>query len=97
MLNGIISSRLKACWKPTSGGGGSDTPVVTLRWRLKQDGSLDGDPTVVESTRKDALFQLAAEGAKRAVLECAPFPLPREKYYFWKTITRDFDPRDMLQ
>jgi colicin import membrane protein len=97
MLNGIIESRLRACWRPPSAGGGSDTPAVKLRWRLHPDGSLDGNPVVIESTRNDALFRLAAENAIRAVRECSPFPLPREKYSHWKTIIRDFDPRAMLR
>jgi colicin import membrane protein len=97
MLNGIIESRLNACWRLPSGGGGSDTPVVTLRWRLHPDGSLDGDPVVIESTRNDALFRLAADNAIRAVRECAPFPLPRDKYSHWKVIIRNFDPRAMLR
>ena len=97
MLNAIIGARLKPCWRPTSGGGGSDTPVVTLRWNLRPDGSLDGDPVVIERTRSDLLFQLAAEAAIRAVRECAPFPLPPDKYSVWKTITRDFDPSSMLR
>jgi colicin import membrane protein len=97
MLDGIIETRLKPCWRPTSGGGGSDTPAVTLRWRLHPDGSLDGAPVVIERTRNDALFELAAEAAKRAVQECAPFPLPRDKYDHWKVIIRDFDPGVMLR
>lgn len=97
MLNGIIESRLNACWRLPSAGGGSDTPVVTLRWRLNPDGSLDGDPVVIESTRNDALFRLAADNAIRAVRECAPFPLPRDKYSHWKVIIRSFDPSVMLR
>ncbi|MBX9590173.1 MAG: cell envelope integrity protein TolA [Hyphomonadaceae bacterium] len=95
MLKGRISSRLKGCWRLPSGGGGSDTPVVTLRWRLKLDGSLDGDPQV-EQPRGDALFRIAAEAAMRAVRECSPFDLPPEKYSSWKTITWDFDPSQMM-
>jgi colicin import membrane protein len=95
MLKGLISSRLKACWRIPSGGGGSDTPVVTLRWHLKPDGSLDGDPQV-EQGRSDPLFRLAAEAAQRAVRECSPFDLPPDKYSTWRTITWDFDPSQML-
>jgi colicin import membrane protein len=97
MLNGIIGNRLAQCWRLASAGGGSDTPVVTLRWHLRPDGSLEGDPQVIERTRNDTLFDLAAESAIRAVRECSPFPLPREKYNVWKTITRDFDPASMLR
>lgn len=95
MLKGRISARLRGCWRLPSGGGGSDTPVVTLRWRLKPDGSLDGDPQV-EQPRGDALFRVAAEAAVRAVRDCAPFDLPSEKYSTWRTITWEFDPSQMM-
>jgi colicin import membrane protein len=95
MLKGRISSRLRGCWTVPSGGGGSDTPVVTLRWRLKPDGSLDGDPHV-EQPRGDALFRIAAEAAVRAVRQCSPFDLPPDKYSTWRTITWEFDPSQMM-
>jgi colicin import membrane protein len=95
VLKGRISQRLRACWRLPSAGGGSDTPVVTLRWRLKPDGSLDGDPQV-EQPRGDALFRVAAEAALRAVRECSPFDLPPETYSTWKTITWEFDPSQMM-
>jgi colicin import membrane protein len=95
ILKGMISSRLKVCWRLPSGGGGSDTPPVTLRWRLKLDGSLDGDP-LVEQPRGDPLFRIAAEAAVRAVRECAPFALPPDKYSTWRTITWEFDPSQMM-
>jgi colicin import membrane protein len=95
LLRGRISARLRACWRLPSGGGGSDTPVVVLRWRLKPDGSLDGDPHV-EHPRGDALFRIAAEAAVRAVRECSPFDLPPDKYSTWRTITWEFDPSQMM-
>jgi colicin import membrane protein len=91
----MIQSRLKACWRLPSGGGGSDTPVVTLRWRLNPDGSLDGDPQV-DQPRGDPLFRLAAEAAQRAVRECSPFDLPPERYSTWRNITWEFDPSQMM-
>jgi colicin import membrane protein len=97
MLEGIVDMRLRQCWRLPSAGGGSDTPVVMLRWRLHPDGSLDGEPVVVSPARNDALFQLAANAAIRAVKECSPFPLPPDKYNDWKTIERNFDPSSMLR
>jgi colicin import membrane protein len=95
MLRARISARLKGCWRLPSGGGGSDTPVVTLRWRMRPDGSLDGDPEV-EQPRSDALFRIAAEAAQRAVRECAPFDLPADQYRTWRVITWEFDPSQMM-
>jgi colicin import membrane protein len=94
-LTGIIQSHLRGCWRLPAGGGGSDTPVVTLKWRLKPDGSLDGEPQV-QHERGDLLFRTAAEAAKRAVHQCSPFPLPPDKYGHWKTITWDFDPTQLM-
>jgi colicin import membrane protein len=95
ILKSIISSRLRVCWRLPSGGGGSDTPKVTLKWRMNRDGSIDGDPQI-EQPRGDTLFRIAAEAAMRAVLECAPFPLPPDKYEQWKIVTWEFDPSQML-
>lgn len=95
MLRARISSRLKVCWRLPSGGGGSDTPAVTVRWRMKPDGSVDGEPQV-EQPRGDALFRIAAEAAVRAVRECSPFDLPTDKYAAWRVITWEFDPSQMM-
>lgn len=92
MLKATIGTTLKPCLLSPSGGGGTDMPSVTLRWRLRPDGSLDGEPMVVEASRRDLKFQLVAEAAIRAVRGCAPFPLPPDKYHVWKTITWVFDP-----
>ena len=95
MLRARISSRLKVCWRLPSGGGGTDTPAVTLRWRMNPDGSVDGEPQV-EQPRGDALFRIAAEAAVRAVRECSPFDLPADKYAAWRVITWEFDPSQMM-
>jgi colicin import membrane protein len=97
MLKARISSQIKQkdCWRLPAGGGGSDLPVVTVRWRLKPDGRLDGEPQI-EQPRGDALFRVAAEAALRAVRACAPFDLPPDKYSAWRLIIWDFDPSAML-
>lgn len=95
LLKGMIKSRLEPCWRLPGAGGGSEVPAVTLRWRLKPDGNLDGDPRV-ESAPSDTAGQVAAETALRAVKSCQPYALPPDKYEAWKDIIWVFDPRDML-
>ncbi|CFX00089.1 Cell envelope protein TolA [Candidatus Filomicrobium marinum] len=95
LLKGQISAQLRNCWRLPGGGGGIEAIVVTVRWRLREDGSLDGPPTV-ENGRSDPVFQAAARAALAAVTECAPFNLPRDRYTAWRTIIWDFDPRHML-
>ncbi|MGL4396307.1 MAG: cell envelope integrity protein TolA [Hyphomicrobium sp.] len=95
LLKGLIKSQLAACWRLPGAGGGTETPVVTLRWRLKTDGTLDGDPSV-QSAPSDSAGQVAAEAALRAVKGCQPFRLPEDKYDGWKDVIWVFDPRQML-
>jgi colicin import membrane protein len=95
LLKGQLSGQLKRCWHLPGGGGGIETTVVTLKWRLKPDGSLDGVPQVVRP-QSGPVFQIAAEAAVRAVTRCAPFDLPPEKYGVWKSVEWNFDPREMM-
>ena len=95
LLKGKISAQLRGCWRLPGGGGGIETVVVTVHWRLRPDGSLDGEPQV-ERPQATPVFQIAAEAAVRAVKACAPFTLPPDKYSAWRAIIWDFDPREML-
>lgn len=95
LLKGAISAQLRDCWRLPGGGGGIDAVVVTLQWRLRRDGTLLGEPRV-KSRGNGPVFQIASEAAVRAVKQCAPFRLPKDKYEAWKDITWDFDPREML-
>ena len=95
LLRAQISQQLRACWKLPGGGGGIETMVVTVRWRLRPDGTLEGEPAV-EAPQAGPVFQIAAEAAVRAVKACSPFTLPEDRYWAWKSIIWDFDPREML-
>jgi hypothetical protein len=46
----------------------------------------------------DPYFNIAAESARRAVLDprCNPLPLPKDKYDKWKSMTMSFNPKDMF-
>jgi hypothetical protein len=94
-LKNQISSQLERCWRSRGSSGGAETPVATLRWDLKPDGSLDGEPTVIEPSQSAPQSRAAALAAIQAVKSCAPFALPPEQYAIWKTITWEFDPRAM--
>jgi colicin import membrane protein len=95
LLRGQISQQLRGCWKLPGGGGGIETMVVTIRWRLRPDGSLEGEPAL-EAPQSGPVYQIAAEAALRAVKACSPFNLPPDKYWAWKSIIWDFDPREMM-
>ena len=95
LLAGMLQSQLHRCAKMPGGGGGIDTPVVTVQWRVRQDGTVDGEP-VVQNPQNTPLFKIAAEASVNAVKNCSPLSLPADKYASWSTITWDFDWPKML-
>lgn len=95
MLKGMLKQQLAPCWRLPGGGGGTSVPVVELKWRLRPDGSLDGEPSVTRPASGPA-GQIAAEAALRAVKGCQPFRLPAESYQRWKDVIWEFDPSQML-
>ena len=90
LIAGQIKAQLQRCSKMPGGGGGIDTPVVTVQWHVRQDGSLDGEPVVLQP-QNTPLFRIAAEASVNAVRNCSPLDLPPDKYRAWSKITWDFD------
>lgn len=96
-LNAEISRQLKVYWRAPTGID-VDKLVTKLRWRLNPDGSLSGNPTLIEQSGKTATNQpqqqLHVEAAIRAVRAAAPFKLPADYYEYWKYIESfSFDKR----
>ena len=92
----ILKAQLHSCWNPPVGVVEAKDLVVTVRFSLNRDGSLAGEPMVVNRGR-NALFQVAAEAATRAVRRCQPFRLPASKYDAWQEVEVNFDPNDMFR
>lgn len=96
LLRGLLRTQIARCWRLPGGGGGTETPIVTLHWRMRPDGTLEGDPQV-ERPASGPLASLATEAAIRAVTGCQPFDLPQNLYENgWKEIIWEFDPTQML-
>jgi outer membrane biosynthesis protein TonB len=92
-----LRARLYQCWNVPVGLAAARELVVTVRIQLKQDGSLQVEPRLMNSGSHPA-FQAASEAALRAVRTCAPYSfLPIAKYEAWKDVIVDFDPRDMFR
>ncbi len=68
-------------------------PVVSFS--LRRDGSVDGIPRVA-NTVNSPFFRIAAEASIRAVLECQPYALPKDKYNDWKKNKITFDLKAMI-
>ena len=69
---------------------------MTLRWRMRPDGTLEADPRI-EKPASGPLASLATESALRAVKGCQPYDLPPDLYESgWQEIIWEFDPSSML-
>lgn len=90
LLNGMISQQLKNCSQMPGGGGGVDTPIIKLTIRLNPDGSLSGEPIVLQP-QNTPLFEIAARASVNAVKNCSPLQLPPESYGFWKDFDWEFN------
>jgi colicin import membrane protein len=91
-----LRAQLMTCWNPPVGVADAKDLIVIVRFALNRDGSVSGEPTVVNRDA-NALFQVAAESATRAIRRCQPFRLPAAKYEAWRDVEVKFDPNDMFR
>ena len=93
----VLRARLRDCWNLPAGAAEARDLNIEVRILLKQDGSLQAEPKVLNRS-SNPFFQVAAESALRAVRTCAPFSfLPVAKYEAWKDIEINFDPQYMFR
>ena len=90
-----LKQAMSRCWSPPAGVADAATLVVKLRMRLLPDGTLDGRPEVVDAPAT-AAGRAATGAASRAMLRCAPYALPADKYDTWSEVIVNFDPREMF-
>ncbi|PWL16885.1 hypothetical protein DKP76_15420 [Falsochrobactrum shanghaiense] len=91
-LRGAISK----CWNVPAGVADAPGLVVTVKMRLTEAGEIQGAPQVTSGGGDSGVERAAAESAKRAVLRCAPYNLPRDKYDSWSEVIVNFDPSNMF-
>ena len=86
-----LSAQAKRCWAIPDGWSDPRQVSITLRFQLAPDGSLNGDPAVVEFPAT-AIGAAAAKAAVAAVKQCGPYRLPADKYEQWKDIQLSLTP-----
>lgn len=91
-----LRAQIQRCWSPPVGVIEADQLIVRVQLDLNQDGTLLGEPKLVNSG-SNPLFRQAAESAMRAIRRCAPYRLPIAKYDVWRSVEVTFDPRDMFR
>ena len=99
-LSDAMLRQVQKCWIIDPGIKDIDTMNVPIHIKLKIDGSVESVEILNKSRMsKDFFYRSLAEGAQRAVYDCAPYNLPPDMYDKedgWKEMELDFDPRSML-
>jgi hypothetical protein len=94
----MLSARIGRCWNPPTGALDAGGLQVEVLITFLPDGSLAAEPQVL-GVGLDARFMAAADAARRAVIQCAPYGdiFPPEKIALMpQGMILNFDPRLML-
>lgn len=88
---------IKRCWSVPVGAIEAEKLVVTIGVKLSKSGEVEGQPVLVSPKNSDnPAFNRAFEAARRAILRCAPYSMPAEKYDQWKDLEITFNPEQMV-
>jgi outer membrane biosynthesis protein TonB len=90
-----LKGAIQKCWNVPAGAEDAEGLKVTVKMKLTQAGEVEGTPEVTGSGNSP-VQRAAIESARRAVMRCAPYTLPQDKYDTWSNVTVNFDPRDMF-
>jgi colicin import membrane protein len=97
-LDAWFTEAYLGCWSPPPTMPEGERYVADVRVIFNPDGSLSGQPQLLNPPR-DPAWRAHAESAVRAVLKCNPLHVPPQYApYFeqWKSKTIHFDPQDAL-
>jgi len=87
-LNNIIGSCVARNWDiGVIQGSNAYDLRVQVHFRLKQDGSLDGTPELTPAGGDAKDQEVISRQAQAALVKCAPFKLPADKYDQWHDVT----------
>lgn len=91
-----LRQQIQACWNPPFGADDATDLKVQVQIKLTPTGEVDGAPDI-KSSGGGGVQRAAAEAARRAVLSCAPYNLPADKYDTWQDVVINFDPQDLFR
>lgn len=91
-----LRGQIQRCWQIVPGLSDGGEVRVQVSMRLDRSGAIDGQPDVRATGGSEQVRRVLAGGARRAVLRCAPYSLPTEKYETWAEVVVNFDPSKMF-
>lgn len=90
----LFRSQAYRCWRTVADMPNPENLGVIVEVRLNRDGTLSSPPRVQDMGRirgsGNPFWLTAAERAQTAVIECAPFNLPADRYSQWRLIEVNF-------
>ncbi|MGD8326031.1 MAG: hypothetical protein PVF65_03875 [Sphingomonadales bacterium] len=91
-----IRNQVGKCWGVDLGQFGIENMSVIMAVEFNRDGQITKLPKPSLSDRlrmsTDDNFTAFVEEVERAIIECAPYVMPREDYDLWRSIEFNFDP-----
>lgn len=94
--NGLVLA-VRECWNVPIGVQDAGNLVVVLSVELARDGSLAGNPRLIDPAgTPQGTIRQAFEAGRRALIRCAPYALPAEKYEQWRQLEVVFNPKTMV-
>jgi len=91
-----LRGQIQRCWNVPAGAADAQNLRVSIQVRLDPSGAIEGAPQIVSGGGSAGIERAAAESARRAILQCAPYNLPVEKYEAWADVIVNFDPSEMF-
>jgi colicin import membrane protein len=91
-----LRGQIQRCWNVPAGAMEAENLKVSVQFRLDRSGALENRPEIVAGAGGSGIQRAAAESARRAILQCAPYNLPADKYEAWAEVIVHFDPKDMF-
>lgn len=91
-----LRGQIQRCWNVPAGAMDAQGLKVSIQFRLDPSGAIEGRPEIISGGGSAGVERAAAESARRAVLQCAPYNLPADKYDAWADVIVHFDPSEMF-
>ena len=93
-----LRSQIQSCWNVGALAGSDDADTLRARvtFQLDRAGAIQGKPNVKVSGGTARTERTFGGSARRAVIRCAPYKLPADKYDTWGEVVVNFSLRDML-
>lgn len=91
-----LRGQIQRCWNVPAGALDAQGLKVSIQFRLDRAGAIEGRPEIISGGGSAGVERAAAESARRAVLQCAPYNLPADKYDAWADVIVHFDPSEMF-